>query len=77
MLLFPMLVAKLVLLVTMLLLLLAVLLLVAKTRPTTIVSTPIPTKMRIPSRTPQKMMMSRWTSCSFSFPFWHLMTKGE
>jgi len=22
-------------------------------------------------------MMSRWTSCFFSFPFWHLMTKGE
>ena len=35
-------------------------------------------KMRIPSRMPPKMkMMSRWTSCFFSFPFWHLMTKGE
>ena len=29
-------------------------------------------------RMPLKMkMMSRWTSCFFSFPFWHLMTKGE
>jgi len=35
-------------------------------------------KMRIPPRMPPKMkMMSRWTSCFFSFPFWHLMTKGE
>ena len=35
-------------------------------------------KMRIPPRMPLKMkMMSRWTSCFFSFPFWHLMTKGE
>ena len=35
-------------------------------------------KMRIPPRMPLKMkMMSRWTSCLFSFPFWHLMTKGE
>jgi hypothetical protein len=38
-----------------------------------------PTRMRMripPMRTP-KMMMSRRPSCSFSFPFWHLMTKGE
>ena len=35
-------------------------------------------RMRIPPRMPLKMkMMSRWTSCFFSFPFWHLMTKGE
>ena len=35
-------------------------------------------KMRIPPKMPLKMkMMSRWTSYFFSFPFWHLMTKGE
>ena len=35
-------------------------------------------KMRKPLRMPPKMkMMSRWNSCFFSFPFWHLMTKGE
>ena len=35
-------------------------------------------KMRIPPRMLPKMkMMSRCTSSLFSFPFWHLMTKGE
>ena len=86
---FLVLVAKPVLLVAVLLLPLAVLLQVAKrslmrkrrprkTRPLTTASTPIQLKMRTPPRTSPKMkMMSRWTSCSFSFPFWHLMTKGE
>ena len=46
--------------------------------PSTTASTPTQLKMRTPPRTSPKMkMMSRWTSCSFSFPFWHLMTKGE
>ena len=85
---FLVLVAKLVLLIAVLLLPLAVLLLVAKRflmrmrrqkmrHPSTTASIPTPKKMRTPSRTPTKTMMSRWTLCRFSFPFWHLMTKGE
>jgi len=85
---FPELVAKLALCVTTLLLLPAMLLHVAKRslmrkrrprkmRPSTTASTLTLKKMRTPPRTPPKMMMSRWTSCSFSFSFWHLMTKGE
>jgi hypothetical protein len=34
-------------------------------------------KIRIPPMRTPKMMMSRRPPCSFSFPFWHLMTKGE
>jgi hypothetical protein len=33
--------------------------------------------MRIPPMRTPKMMMSKGLPCSFSFPFWHLMTKGE
>ena len=34
-------------------------------------------RMRTLPRTPPKMMMSKRSLCCFSFPFWHLMTKGE
>jgi hypothetical protein len=38
---------------------------------------PIRMRMRTPPMRMPKMMMSRRPSCHFSFPFWHLMTKGE
>jgi hypothetical protein len=50
-----------------------------KKNPTTTARSPTRMRMRMripPMRTP-KMMISRRPPCSFSFPFWHLMTKGE
>jgi hypothetical protein len=43
----------------------------------TTTSTPTPMRMRIPPMMAPKMMMSRRLYHCFSFPLWHLMTKGE
>jgi hypothetical protein len=48
-----------------------------KKHPPTTARSPTRMRMRIPPMRMPKMMMSRRPSCHFSFPFWHLMTKGE